>query len=295
MVLFRKFVNSVRFRVQNGGSQAWLTMIRPNTQTQKSPRRPRSLGKTPPIDPKLLAPPSSTLALLARWETRADELRAKLAEFVALLLDANRFQNLTADRTPEKQWTAHVEDALHDAGIMEENFGRPGANSRILDVGSGGGMPGLVWAVLWPEASVVLLEANGKKARFLERAIHRLGLSRAWVIQDRAETAAHLAANREQFDWVTARALAPLPVLAEWTLPFAKWGGHVFAIKGDEIEEEMNSSRRAFGLLGAPEPPRIFPYTRSDGKTCRLLAFHKTAMTPSPYPRRIGVASKNPL
>ena len=260
-----------------------------------------------------LSAPDSTLKLLARWtgsvgsgpnqrgngmatpRPSAETLQARLGEFIELLLRANRDQNLTGDRDPLIQWRAHIEDALENAILIEQVCGPLTSETRILDIGSGAGAPGLIWALLWPHIHVALLESTRKKTDFLLETVQRLGIAHLSVICERAEMLAHDLDHREHYDWVSARALAPLSILAEWTLPFVKKGGMLFAIKGERIDEELKASRRAFRLLGAPNPPRRLAYTRADGKSCVLLAFAKSERTPSPYPRRLGVARKSPL
>lgn len=241
------------------------------------------------------APPESVVQLLANWGDRAGAIQSKLTQYLDVLLRKNAEFNLTADRSPEDQWRKHVEDALLNARAIEQIMGAPGAGTRIVDVGSGGGMPGIVWAILWPAAHVTLVESISKKAAFLTHAARELGLSNVEVVNDRAEMVSHQAAHRESYDWASARALAAMPVLAEWTLPFVKIGGAVFAIKGAEIGDELKASRRATRLLGAPQPPQIHPYTRSDEKTSNLVILRKTDKSPSPYPRRAGIAQKSPL
>lgn len=247
------------------------------------------------IDAGELAAPDSTRALLARWGDRADPLALKLAEFITLLLTGNQVCNLTGDPAPRELWARHVEDALHNAATIETLCGAPDAQTRILDVGAGGGLPGLIWAILWPEARVDLLDATEKKVHFMRWAAHRLGLGHVRAVHERAETLGVEPAWREQYDWVSARAVAPLQTLAEWTVPFVKLGGRAFAIKGDAVEAEFRDARRAYRLLGVPEPPRLHTYTRADAKRCTLVEFVKREWTPSPYPRRASVAARIPL
>lgn len=251
----------------------------------------------PPIvvDPEAARPPQSTLDLLDRWGDRADAIRESLTRYVVLILEGNARANLTGAKDPQELWRGHIEDALHGATLLETHYGRPTPETRILDVGSGGGLPGIVWAILWPKSSVTLLDAREKKCAFLEAAAKILHLGNVEVVCDRAEIVAHRPDRRERYDWVTARALAPLAVLAEWTFPFAKWGGRVFAVKAAEIGDELDASKRAYKLLGAPAAPRLHDYTRADGKACLLVAAQKVGMTPSPYPRREGVATAKPL
>jgi 16S rRNA (guanine527-N7)-methyltransferase len=259
------------------------------------PGMPRTSHRAPISIPPVCAPPEAVVQLLWHWGERAAEIQAKLSRYIEILLRANAEFNLTADRQPDEQWRRHIEDALLNARAIEQIAGAPTAGLRIADVGSGGGMPGIVWAILWPQAKVALIETTDKKARFLERAANLQGLTNVTVIAERAELVAHQPGDRERYDWVSARALAALPVLAELTLPLARIGGSVFAIKGSDIADELKAARRAARLLGAPNPPQIHPYTRSDGKTSNLVIYKKTDKSPSPYPRRPGVAQKSPL
>jgi 16S rRNA (guanine527-N7)-methyltransferase len=126
-------------------------------------------------------------------------------------------------------------------------------------------------------------------------AADRLGLTRTRAIHGRAEAFGVDPAYRERYDWVSARGVAALQTLAEWTMPFARLGGRVFAIKGEEIEAELKAARRAFRVLGATEPPRVVAYARADGGRCCVLEFIKREWTPSPYPRRADVAARIPL
>lgn len=266
----------------------------------------------PPLrfEPGELDAPAEIRELLAARGDRAPELERSMAEFIELLLDRTRTVNLTGDREPAAQWLRHIGDALVVARQIEQLCSAPGEvraadaargltepeePARILDVGAGGGVPGLVWASLWPNAYVDLLEATGKKVDFLNDAIRTLGLARTKVLAERAEKVAHRDEHREQYDWVSTRALAPLPTLVEWTLPFVKVGGYVFAIKGEDIAEELRASRRGRRLLGSPGDPLVMAYTRPDGRPCHLIVMKKTEWTPSPYPRRTGIAARSPL
>ncbi len=259
----------------------------------KSPVRP--VPRIVPVNRASITPPNVIHDMLERFGERSDDLQRMLTEYLALLLEANQIHNLTGDDTPEKQWLGHIGDALSVAELWESRVGKPVAGSRILDVGSGGGVPGLILGMLWPKTRVDLLEATEKKAEFLKRVVKSLGLANVGGIVDRAETVGHDPQYRESYDWVTARALAPLPVLAEWTIPFLKVGGRLLAIKGSELDEELKESKRAFKLLGAIAPPEIISYVRPDEKKCKLVVYHKTTLSPSPYPRRVGIASTHPL
>lgn len=241
------------------------------------------------------SPPASTLEALGPWRDRQEALVESFGRYLALLLETNAKFNLTGDTDPMRLWQAHIEDALLAASIVEERFGRPEAKARILDVGSGAGIPGIVWAALWPEARMTLLEAKQKKCGFLNDVIETLDLGNAGVVTGRAEAAGHEPDHRETYDIVVARAVAPMATLAEWTLPFVRVGGRLIAIKGADIEEELDAAAEALATLGAARVPEIVPYVRADGKNCALVICTKSASTDAKYPRRAGMAKKRPI
>ena len=225
-----------------------------------------------------------------------DTARARLERLASLILETSATLNLTSDRDAERFRVRHIEDALGAACVIETTIFRPDDATPILDVGSGGGIPGLVWAILWPGAPVTLLEATGKKAAFLECAARTLELEGVRVVNERAETLAHASDHRERYGLVTARAVAPMSVLAELTLPFVRLGGWVAAIKGVEIAEELAAAEGALARLGATgEPPQVCSYRRSDGASASVCFVSKARPTPSVYPRRPGVPVRRPL
>lgn len=261
----------------------------------KHPDSSQAAKKSAPRARTEMAAPETVRRLLRHWGARAGGLEASFSIYIAHLLETNARFNLTGDVEPEIQWRRHVEDAIRGAIVLETRFGSPPAGLRLLDVGSGAGTPGLIWAVLWPEVETTLMESVKKKASFLEQAARRVGAERVSVVQRRAELAGRDPSHRERYDWVVARALAPLPRLAEWTAPLAKVGGKIIAIKADRIEEEIESSAEAFRTLGAADPPEVLPYERSDGAICHLLVYEKTDATPERYPRRAAATTRNPL
>lgn len=222
----------------------------------------------------------------------AAAMQTRLTELAELILTAAARMNLTADRDPDLFWRRHIEDGLASAWAVEDAVGIP---SRILDVGSGAGLPGLVWAILWPGSSVRLLEARAKRGEFLKQTAAALKLNSP-VLTGRAETLAHRKDFRESFDLVTARALASMPSLLELTLPFVRVGGHVAAIKSAAgAAEELALSAKALDVLGAAPDPRRIPYERPDGKACELILVRKARPTPPAYPRRDGLPQNKPL
>jgi len=164
----------------------------------------------------------------------------------------------------------------------------------VVDVGSGGGLPGLPLAIVKPELKVTLLEATGKKARFLERAAEALGLDNVAVVNDRAETAGPQKAYRERFDAAVGRAIGPINVMLELTLPLVRVGGRVLAMKGKAVEGELRDAGDALMLLGGGE---VEAYDALPGleEEAVIVEIAKAQATPRQYPRRPGTPKHEPL
>ena len=209
--------------------------------------------------------------------------REKLAKYVDLLLESAQLFNLTAIVDPNEAWNRHVVESLRLLPLL-------GPGSRLIDVGSGGGLPGLVLAIARPDLAVTLLEVTQKKARFLEQTGSALGLTNLQVVAERAEiAAARGSAHRESYDIATARAVAPLPVLAELTAPFAKVGGLILAIKGEKAAAELLAAANALWTQHVSHESTV------RHPTATILLLRKRAETPSKYPRRAGEPKRNPL
>lgn len=209
--------------------------------------------------------------------------RSQLERFLQLLLDANTRFNLTALRDPGVAWQRHIVESLRLLPLL-------GEAESLLDVGSGGGLPGMVLAIARPELAVTLLEASTKKARFLTEARDALGLGNVNVDCRRAEDAAAPGEPlREHFDLATARAVAALPVLLELTVPFLRVGGRVLAVKGERAHEELAAAAGALRALHV----ELEKAERHPSATVLLLV--KRAATPELYPRRPGEPERKPL
>ncbi|HEV2216247.1 MAG TPA: 16S rRNA (guanine(527)-N(7))-methyltransferase RsmG [Candidatus Dormibacteraeota bacterium] len=164
--------------------------------------------------------------------------------------------------------------------------------STLVDVGSGGGLPGLPLKLMVPALQVTLVEADGRKAAFLTQACGRLGLSDVLVVGRRAEDAARDATMREAFDVAVARALAPMAVVAELCLPFVRIGGRLLAQK--TRDENLSPAARAIELLGGA-PARVDPAPSRARSAGVVVVVDKIGSTPDAYPRRPGLPSRRPL
>lgn len=164
--------------------------------------------------------------------------------------------------------------------------------ATLVDVGSGGGLPGLPLKIAMPQLQVTLVEADGRKAAFLTQACAQLGLAGVRVVGRRAEDAAHDAGLREAFDVAVARALAPMPVLVELCLPFVRVGGRLLAQK--TREEDVDAAGRAISLLGG-DPLRVEAAPSPARESGVVVIVDKASPTPEAYPRRAGLPSRRPL
>jgi 16S rRNA (guanine527-N7)-methyltransferase len=181
-----------------------------------------------------------------------------------------------------------ADQLIEDALVLLDHLGEA---RKLVDVGSGGGLPGLPLKIARPELAVTLVEADSGKAAFLVQACARLGLFGVGVLARRAEEVGHDARYRESFDLAVARALAPLPVLVELCLPLVRIGGKLLAQKTDK--EEVAAARRAIEVLGgALESVSPAPSTARASGTIVVIA--KVGPTPSTYPRRSGVPARKP-
>ncbi len=165
---------------------------------------------------------------------------------------------------------------------------------RALDLGSGAGAPGLPWQIVCPNMQITLVDSIQKKVDFLNAVIQALALP-ASAIPARAETLGHDPAQREQYHLVMARAVAALPTLVEYTLPFARIGGLVALPKGPKAQQECTAAQSAIDKLGG-ELLGVFPLEiPGDDAQRTLVLLRKEHATPSNYPRRTGIPAKRPL
>lgn len=222
------------------------------------------------------------------------EARARCARLADALLDWNQRINLTAITDPEGIAVRHFADSL--AGLLAlPPAPERGPDLRVIDVGSGAGFPGLPLAIARPGLRLTLLEATGKKAAFIRHVVEMLDLNGVEVVTGRAEDLGRDRRYRETFDVALARALAPLPVLLELTLPFVARGGRLIAWKKAAIEDEIAASARALATLGGRIQERRTLRLTGDEADRMLLVVEKTRPTPTNYPRRAGVPAKSPL
>jgi len=213
-----------------------------------------------------------------------------LSQYELELLDWNQRFNLTAVRSAEEIRVKHFLDSFTCMLAIRDNPGR-----RIIDIGTGAGFPGLVLKIAYPAIQVTLVESVGKKASFCQHVVRVLGLEEVEVLQERAENLGQMPVHREQYDWAVARAVAAMPVLAEYLLPLVRVGGSMLAMKGESGPAECQASERTMTMLGGhlrQLVPVVLPGVVEEHY---LVVVDKVAATPEKYPRRVGIPAKRPL
>jgi len=213
-----------------------------------------------------------------------------LAIYERELLEWNEKFNLTAIRDAEGIRTKHFLDSISCVLAWKETPPR-----RLIDIGTGAGFPGLVLKILYPTLRLTLVESVGKKVRFCKHVVECLGLDHVDSIHARAEDLGQIPEQREQYDWAVARAVANLPILAEYLLPLVRVGGTALAQKGESGPAEAQSAEKAFKILGG-KLRQLIPVTLPGVVDERyLVLIDKVAATPRQYPRKPGQAAKHPL
>jgi 16S rRNA (guanine527-N7)-methyltransferase len=209
------------------------------------------------------------------------------------LIDWNRRVNLTAITDYEEVQIKHFLDSLTVVLALKQPLGKE--SFRLIDVGTGAGMPGIPLKIILPDIKLALLEATAKKADFLHHVKHKLGLDDVEILVGRAEDVAHKAQYREKFELVLSRAVARLPTLVELTLPFCALGGSFIAQKKGDVDPEISQAGKAISLLGGNlrEVKRVDLTEFTDARW--LVVIDKVSPTPQQYPRRSGIPAKRPL
>lgn len=217
----------------------------------------------------------------------------KFFKYGELLLEWNNKINLTTIIEPEEIIRKHFLDSLVFVKWLRQ-ISKSGAFS-LGDLGTGAGFPGIPIKIIEPRISVVLIDSLAKRLNFLQEVINNLELDGIETCHSRAEDIGRDIKFRETFEIITARAVAELPVLLEYTSPLLKIGGRLLAAKGLEPEKEVISAKKAFKVLNC-ELEHLDKYSLGEGADYRsMIIIKKKNHTPSSYPRQPGKPKKNPL
>ena len=209
------------------------------------------------------------------------------------LIAWNRKMNLTAIVEWDEVQIKHFLDSLTPSLVLGD---RLNDGSSLLDVGAGGGFPGVPLKILYPKLRLTLLDSVAKKNTFLEHLISELGLSDVDVLTGRAEDIALKPHLRECFDVVVSRGVAPMRILMELTLPFTSVGGQVAVLKKGEIQPEVDNSLHSMEVLGG-KLREVRPVEGVEGLEDDrvVVTVDKVRLTPAKFPRRPGLPKKHPL
>ena len=206
------------------------------------------------------------------------------------LLEWNQKINLTAIRDVHGIRVKHFLDSLACLPVMRE-----GPLERVIDVGTGAGLPGFPIKFVQPNVHLTLIESVGKKAAFCLHVAKKLRLEATEVLIDRAESVGQMKSHRQSYDWAVARAVAVLPVLVEYLLPLVRVGGAVIAMKGESAPAEVHDAEYALRILGGQVRKLIPVMLPGVAEERYLVVIDKVAATPEIYPRRVGIPAKKPL
>lgn len=241
------------------------------------------------------APRSLTELAQAAGLELSPEQAGQFDAYRTLLLEWNARTNLTAITDPEEVDRRLFLDSILLLPALDAALqlmpATPPTPHRMIDFGSGAGFPGLPIKIMRPDLDITLIEATGKKVAFLDACIAELDLVRITTIHGRAEDFARDPAFREQFDIVTARAVASLPALLELGMPFLHLGGRALFPKGLDIATELAAADAAAPLVGG----QVVASRLLMGSHTTLVAVAKVSATPRKYPRRAGIPAREPL
>ena len=245
---------------------------------------------------EILTPSEYLQQAFAEEGIRLDPFQTEaFLRYAELLQQKNAVMNLTAITDFEEVVHKHFLDSCAPARLP---WFPPEGPVRLIDVGSGAGFPGIPLKILFPEMEVTLLDSLQKRVNFLQEVIDTLKLTGITAVHARAEDGARQETLRESFDLAVSRAVAALPVLTEYCLPFVKPGGSFLAYKGGDVQAEAEAAGGAVRRLGGAAPEiTVFSLPGTAGETLSrsLVRIIKQSQTPKKYPRKAGTAAKAPL
>ena len=205
----------------------------------------------------------------------------QMIRYGELLVEWNEKMNLTGITDPEGVAVKHMLDSAVGSALISKD-------AKVIDVGTGAGFPGMVLKILRPDIEMVLLDSLRKRLNFLDAVIEELGLTKIHTIHSRAEEGGHRKELREHFDVAVARAVAALPLLSEYCLPFVKTGGVFLAWKGPKGKEETEESKKALGALkGKVKKIHEFEFPGADENRL-IIEVAKSGSMDKKYPRKPG-------
>ena len=212
----------------------------------------------------------------------------QLFNYMNLLIEWNEKINLTAITNPDEIIIKHFIDSVTINEFIEKN-------SKIIDIGTGAGFPGIPLKIVREDISITLMDSLNKRIVFLEEIIKKLDLKKVETVHARAEELGNNKLYRQKFDYATSRAVAPLNYLLEYMMPFVKVGGCCICMKGSNIEEELKEAESAIIKLGGKiENIWNFKLPETDIER-NIIIIRKIKDTPKQFPRKPGIPKKQPI
>ena len=209
-----------------------------------------------------------------------------LIKYKELLVEWNEKINLTAITDDFGVYTKHFLDSL--TTLLTDKV-----KGDVIDVGTGAGFPGLVLKIAKPEINLTLLDSLNKRINFLNEVINQLGLKEIEAIHGRAADAAKSAQLSENFDLCVSRAVANLSTLSEYCLPFTNVGGYFVSYKSGEVDDELETAKKAISILGG-RPSEVEKFVLGDSKRS-FVCVEKVKNTPNKFPRKAGTPKNEPI
>lgn len=214
----------------------------------------------------------------------------QFVKYYKILIEWNSFMNLTGITEYEEVVLKHFVDSL--ALCKSINVTKI---SSLIDIGTGAGFPGIPLKIAYPHLKVTLLDSLKKRIKFLNEVVMQLGLEEVETIHGRAEDFAKPSMKRESYDVCVSRAVANLASLSEYCLPYVKVGGYFVPYKSGKVDEELEESKKAVFLLGGKIEEEV-KFNLPDSDISRsLIKIKKVSATPKKYPRKSGLATKEPI
>lgn len=225
---------------------------------------------------------------------------------LGLKLDENKYNQFMGYKDLLKEWNGKVNLTAikEDEEIIKKHFidsikifqFEPLKNAKkVIDIGTGGGFPGIPMKIINPDVEIVLLDSLRKRINVLDDILHNIGIKDVKTIHGRAEEYGVMPEHREQYDAVVSRAVANLTVLSEFCMSYVKVGGYFVAMKGPSADEEIENAKRAIGILGGKIEGVMEVEIEGSDLNHNLVVIKKVKNTPKKYPRKAGLITKNPL
>lgn len=219
-----------------------------------------------------------------------DDMLDKFNVYYQMLIETNKVMNLTAITNKDEVIDKHFVDSVALGKVYDLK-----KDLCVIDVGTGAGFPGIPLKIVYPNLSIVLLDSLNKRVNFLNSVIEELELNDIVAVHNRAEDGARDLRYREQFDLCVSRAVANLSTLSEYCIPYVKKDGYFISYKSANVNEEVEFSKKAMGMLGAKYEKTENVLLPDTDLNRSFVFIHKHSNTSKAFPRKAGTASKNPL